>query len=168
MPYLTCSSCGLRTYCVSEGACPACGTALRRTSPPVGPRPAPQLTAKLAMACRELRADAALLSQIRDGREYIKWAVGGDYANRSYPLDDTICARLLDGRIGALVTDVGAEPALAPLDSPFGAYLGVPFTGEDARLYVLCCLAHEVRPDLGDRDVRFLQGVAESLRPLLA
>ncbi len=44
----------------------------------------------------------------------------------------------------------------------------MPFTGEDARLYVLCCLANEARPDLGDRDVRFLQGIAESLRPLLA
>jgi hypothetical protein len=32
---------------------------------------------------------------------------------------------------------------------------------------VLCCLAGEARPDLGEADVRFLQGVAESLRPLL-
>ena len=38
---------------------------------------------------------------------------------------------------------------------------------ENARAYVLCCLAREARPDLGEADVRFLQGVAESLRPLL-
>ena len=30
MPYLTCSSCGLPTYCVSEGTCPACGTRAAR------------------------------------------------------------------------------------------------------------------------------------------
>src|SRR3954453_1778000 len=99
MPYLTCSSCGLPTYCVSEGTCPACGTALRRIAPPVGPRPErdrreAQLRAKLTMACRELDADAALLSEIRGGREHIKWAVGaGDYESRSYPLADTICER---------------------------------------------------------------------------
>src|SRR5689334_4361003 len=168
MPYLTCSSCGLRTYVVSEGSCPACGTALRRTNPPVGPRPAPHLTAKLSIACRELKADAALLSEIRDGREYVKWAVGGDYASRSYPLEETICQRVLDGRIGALVSDIAAEPALEGLDTPFGAYIGVPFTGEDAKLYVLCCLSHEARRDLSVSDVRFLQGIAESLRPLLS
>jgi hypothetical protein len=169
MSYLTCSRCGLPTYCVSEGTCPACGTPLRRPAPPVGPRPAPdQLRAKLAMACRELAVDAALLSEIRHGREYVRWAVGGDYASRSYPLSETICERLMDGRIGAPVTDVQAEPALADLDSEFGAYIGVPFTGEDAKAYVLCCLAYEARPDLGASDVRFLQGVAESLRSLLA
>jgi hypothetical protein len=44
----------------------------------------------------------------------------------------------------------------------------VPFTGEDAKAYVLCCLANEARPDLGASDVRFLQGLAESLRSLLS
>jgi hypothetical protein len=52
-------------------------------------------------------------------------------------------------------------------DGTVRAYIGVPFQTEDARAYVLCCLAREARPDLGASDVRFLQGVAESLRPLL-
>ena len=79
MPYLTCSSCGLPTYCVSEGTCPACNTPLRRSGPPVGPRPSrdPEVHTKLAMARRELAADAALLSEIRGGREHVRWAVGG-------------------------------------------------------------------------------------------
>ena len=47
------------------------------------------------------------------------------------------------------------------------AYIGVPFETDNARAYVLCCLAREARPDLSEADVRFLQGVAESLRPLL-
>src|SRR4051794_18401505 len=98
MPYLTCSSCGLPTYCVSEGTCPACGTPLRRAAPLVGPRPAARdIRTKLAMACRELKADAALLSEIRNGREHVRWAVGdGVYAGRAYALRDTICERLLD------------------------------------------------------------------------
>ena len=67
--------------------------------------------------------------------------------------------------------DTTLEPALAGLDGVgdggIRAYIGVPFETADARAYVLCCLAHEARPDLGERDVRFLQGLAESLRPLL-
>src|SRR3954462_11669660 len=119
MPYLTCSSCGLPTYCVSEGACPACGTPLKRPAPPVGPRPAHQpdlslIHAKLTMACRELNADAALLSEIHDGREHVRGAVGeSSYAGHVAPLRDTICERLLDGRVGSVVADTRNEPAVS-------------------------------------------------------
>jgi GAF domain-containing protein len=177
MPYLTCSSCGLRTYAVSEGTCPTCGTALRRTKPMAGPRPAGserdgQLRAKLAMACRELDADTALLSEIRNGREHVRWGAGEPgYIGVSLPLSDTVCARLLDGRIGNIVSDTTLEESLAGLsgviDGTIRSYIGVPFETEDARAYVLCCLARETRPDLSEADVRFLQGVAESVRPLL-
>lgn len=177
MPYLTCSSCDLRTYVVSEGTCPSCGTVLRRLLPPAGPRPARpdrdgQVRAKLAMACRELDADTALLSEIRSGHEHVRWGAGEvDYVGAAVPLRDTVCERLLDGRIGSVVADARLEPSLnempAVIDGTIRAYIGVPFQTENARAYVLCCLARETRPDLGESDVRFLQGVAESLRPLL-
>ena len=160
MPYLTCASCGLRTYVVSEGACPSCGTVLRRMLPPAGPRPARpdrdgQVRAKLAMACRELDADAALLSEIRGGHEHVRWGAGeADYVGAIVPLRDTVCERLLDGRIGPVVADATLEPSLnamaAVQDGTIRAYIGVPFQTEDARAYVLCCLAREARPDLGD------------------
>jgi GAF domain-containing protein len=162
---------------VSEGTCPSCGTALRRPNPPAGPRPAApdrdgQVRAKLAMACRELDADAALLSEVRAGRENVRWGAGeARYVGLSLPLSDTVCARLLDGRIGNVVSDTSLEESLNQLagvtDGTIRAYIGVPFQTEDARAYVLCCLAREARPDLGEADVRFLQGLAESLRPLL-
>jgi GAF domain-containing protein len=177
MPYLTCSNCGLRTYAVSEGTCPSCGTGLRSSKPSAGPRPLGserdgQLRAKLAMACRVLDADTALLSEIRNGREHVRWGAGeAGYIGVSIPLSDTVCARLLDGRIGSIVSDATLEESLNQLagvaDGTIRAYIGVPFQTEDARAYVLCCLAGEARPDLGEADVRFLQGVAESLRPLL-
>ena len=64
------------------------------------------MRAKLAMACRELDADTALLSEIRDGREHVRWGAGEDgYVGASVPLRDTICERLLDGRIGSVVAD---------------------------------------------------------------
>src|SRR3954454_19963587 len=177
MPYLTCSSCGLRTDAGSEGTCPSCGTALRRTKPSAGPRPLGserdgQVRAKLAMACRELDADAALLSEIRAGRENVRWGAGeAGYVGMSVPLSDTVCARLLDGRINNIVADAKLEESLNQLagvtDGTIRAYISVPFQTGAARAYVLCCLAREARPDLGEADVRFLQGVAESLRPLL-
>lgn len=174
MPYVTCSSCGLPTYIVSEGACPSCGTVLRRTSPPVGPKPAESRTdeavqTKLEMAMRELGADTALLTEVRGGREHIRWQAGtGPYQGRAVPLSDTICDRLMNGEIGPVVSDIAAEPALRGVQAgDVRAYIGVPFRTADARAYVLCCLAHEVRPDLGDADVRFLQGLVESLRPVL-
>jgi GAF domain-containing protein len=109
------------------------------------------------------------VSEITGGREVVRWTAGaGDYGSVSAALEETICARLLDGRIGPLVTDTAAEPSLRALESvrdgSIGTYLGVPFTTADARLYVLCCLAREARPDLGDGDVRFLRGLAESVR----
>jgi GAF domain-containing protein len=125
--------------------------------------------AELAMLCRELDMDSALVSEITGGREVVRWAAGeGDYATVSAALEETICARLLDGRIGPLVSDTAAEPSLNQLEAvragTIGSYLGVPFTTADARLYVLCCLAREARPDLGERDVPFLRGLAESVR----
>ncbi|MDA0162696.1 hypothetical protein OM076_20660 [Solirubrobacter ginsenosidimutans] len=130
------------------------------------------MRAKLAMACRELDADAALLSEIRAGRENVRWGAGeAGYVGISMLLSDTVCGRLLDGRIGNIVSDATLEESLNQLagvtDGTVRAYIGVPFETEDARAYVLCCLAREARPDLGEADVRFLQGVAESLRPLL-
>jgi GAF domain-containing protein len=177
MPYLLCPSCSLPTYCVSEGTCPACGTPLRAPRAGAGPRPTRSgadvaVQAELAMVCRELDMDTALVSEITGGREVVRWAAGeGDYAGISAALNDTICERLLDGRIGAIVPDTAGEPTLCDLatvrDGSIAAYLGVPFTTADARLYVLCCLAQEVRPDLGEADVRFLRGLAESIRSLL-
>jgi hypothetical protein len=43
----------------------------------------------------------------------------------------------------------------------------VPLTGAAARRYVLCCLAAEARPDLSERDVQFLRGLVESVRPVV-
>ena len=44
------------------------------------------------------------------------------------------------------------------------AWLGVPIELSDMRMYVLCCLACESRPSIGDREVRLLAGLAESVR----
>jgi GAF domain-containing protein len=176
MPYVTCSACGLSTYLVSRGECPGCGEVLLgregHHAPLKGSDPAGAIHGTLRLAHAELGVDKVVISQIAAGRETIRWAVGNETfpafaPGASLPLEDTICRHLLDGRIGALVPDVQQDPVLAELPlvraSGVRTYLGVPMNGADAQLYVLCCLAREARPDLGEADVRFLTGLTESL-----
>jgi GAF domain-containing protein/ribosomal protein L37E len=185
MPYHTCPQCGLRTYAVSGEECPRCGTPLggSRRAPArwrgwgadaEDDEPRGAVERVLAVARRELRMDVALLSEVRDGREVILWAVGNEripafVPGAAAPLRDTICQRLLDGRVDSVVHDTANDPRVRDLPvvrgTGLGAYIGVPLTGAAARRYVLCCLASEARPDLGEHDVRFLRGLVESLRP---
>ncbi len=181
MPYQTCPGCGLRTYYVSGEECPRCGTPLGETRRPAGQpewradaEPRGAVERVLAVARRELKMDTALLSEVRDGREIVLWATGNGRTpafvpGASAPLRDTICQRLLDGTIENIVHDAAADPRVRDLPvvraTGVGAYIGVPLTGAAARRYVLCCLAGEARPDLSERDVRFLRGLVESVRP---
>ena len=181
MPYQTCPGCGLRTYYVSGEECPRCGTPLGETRRPArqpewrtDAEPRGTVERVLAVARRELKMDTALLSEVRDGREIVLWATGNGRTpafvpGASAPLRDTICQRLLDGTIENIVHDAAADPRVRDLPvvraTGVGAYIGVPLTGAAARRYVLCCLAGEARPDLSERDVRFLRGLVESVRP---
>jgi GAF domain-containing protein len=182
MPYQSCPRCGLRTYYVRGEECPRCGTPLGvrpRTGEEIPEWPSasePQAAVErlLAVARRELKMDAALLSEVRGGREVVLWTVGNGRlpavtAGLSEPLEDTLCQRLLDGTVDGLVPDVRADPRVRDLPvvrgAGVGAYVGVPLTGAAARRYVLCCLAREARPDLSEADLRFLRGLVESLRP---
>jgi GAF domain-containing protein len=120
-----------------------------------------------------LDVDVALLTEIRDGREIARrvdgdWPGGGSLQNVSLALDETFCQRMLDGRIGNYVRDTRSDSRVDDLamarNLGVRAWLGVPINVSDARLYVLCCLASEARPSIGDREVRLLLGLAESVR----
>jgi GAF domain-containing protein len=176
MPRVNCPECGLCTYCVREEECPRCGRLLRapgrRDVPGVDP-----MGRALALVREQLRVSVSFVSEIVDGQEVVRHSAGDGslpafVAGAALPLADTICERLLAGRIGHVVPDVAAEPALADLTWPaeigVNAYLGVPITTADTRLYLLCCLARERRPDFGAADVTFLRGVAASLCDHLA
>ncbi|MHB8695860.1 MAG: GAF domain-containing protein [Solirubrobacteraceae bacterium] len=130
------------------------------------------MTAALELAHAETGMDVAVLGEIRDGHEVVRFAAGdlqsfGLAPGASMPVEDTYCYRLLTGRLSNYVPDTHADEQLRDLEitrvARVGAYLGVPLTAFDARLYVLCCLAHEQRPQLGERDVLFLRGTGESI-----
>ena len=127
----------------------------------------------LAVARRELQMDVALLSEVRDGREIVLWAVGNGRMPEFVPARPRRCATrsasaCSTGGSTASSTSAGRHargdlPAVR--ETGLGAYIGVPLTGAAARRYVLCCVAREARPDLSDSDVRFLRGLVESVRP---
>jgi len=182
VPYQSCPECGLRTYVVNGDECPRCGTPLGAPSRATarmpewrgGTEPHGAVERVLAVARRELKMDVALLSEVREGREIVLWAVGNGrlpefVPGASAPLRETICQRLLDGTIDSIVHDAREDDRVRDLAAVratgLGAYIGVPLTGAAARRYVLCCVTRDARPDLSSTDVRFLRGLVESVRP---
>ena len=130
----------------------------------------------LELAARETAMDVAFVSQVAHDRETILWASQSDaypdvQPGRSGALEDTVCRRVLEARVSGVVPDTTRAPALRDVpmvrDGLIGAYLGVPLRTADAHLYMLCCLARERRPELGDDDLRFLAGIAETVRAVI-
>ena len=146
----------------------AIGVGTRRSGRSSGVDPIP---AALELARAETEMDVAVLGEIRDGREVVRFVAGdgsfGLTPGASMPIEDTYCHRLLTGRLSNVVPDAHADDQLRDLQitraARIGAYIGVPLTTLDARLYVLCCLAHEQRPQLGERDLLFLRGLGEAI-----
>lgn len=172
MPYLRCPSCELSSYTPRQGGvCANCGAPVTRTC---GERDFHRRLDTLLRLTRELLdADVAILSEIRDGRETTirsagLWPPADTLEGLTAPLEDTICQRMLDGRIESFIRDVAGDERLADLALPaelgIRGWIGVPITPSDAELYVLCCLAREARPSLGAREVRLLRGLAESVQ----
>jgi GAF domain-containing protein len=126
----------------------------------------------LELARAEMSMDVAVLGEIQDGREVIRLVAGeaepfGLAVGASLPVEETFCQRLLEGRLGNVVGDVMSDKRVRDLEvaraAEIGSYIGVPLTALDARLYILCCLAHERRPALGKQDVLFLRGLGETI-----
>jgi GAF domain-containing protein len=120
-----------------------------------------------------LDSDVAVLTEISRGRETARRAAGDWPGMDSFegawsPLEDTVCQRMLEGRIGNYICDAQSDDRVNHLPMVqqlgIGSYLGVPIRLDDLRLYVLCCLDRESRPSLGEREVRLLSGLAESVR----
>jgi hypothetical protein len=116
--------------------------------------------------------DVAVLGEICNGHEVVRCLEGdggsfGLTPGASMPIEDTYCHRLLTGRLTNVVPDAQANEQVRDLAitraARIGAYIGVPLTGLDARLYVLCCLAHERRPQLGERDVLCLRDLGNAV-----
>ncbi len=125
----------------------------------------------LAVVRSHLAMEVAFVGRFADGRRWVDY-VDADAGFRpvevgqSEPLEDTYCARVLDGRIPELVVDAAREPGVADLEAtralPVGSHLSVPIYGSDGEAFgTLCCFSRRVDPDLRQRDLDVLRMFAE-------
>ena len=96
---------------------------------------------------------------------------GGPAAGVHVPRADTLCDRMLRGRIVGPVPDVARAPAAqGAAGSPgVAAYVGVPVRLPDGTVYgTLCCVSDEPVPALSDRDTRLLEVFARLIGDQIA
>jgi response regulator RpfG family c-di-GMP phosphodiesterase len=128
--------------------------------------PAAVVQRALEAAREMLGMQMAYVADVRDGRQDYR-AVTGDGASfgarvgHARPLDGTLCQAMLAGRVRNIVHDASTDRAVRDLPvtaaDRIGSYVGVPVRLSDGTLYgTFCCLSHEPRSDLRERDVRFM------------
>lgn len=125
-----------------------------------------------------LQLEVVFVSEVVDGRRVFRYIESQDGASRiqpgqSAPLEQTICQRILDGRMANVVHDVSAVREAQGLPRTFegmGTHIGVPVWMADGRLYgMLCCFnTSGGLSELDDRDVRRLEVAAGAAARLLA
>ena len=86
----------------------------------------------------------------------------------SFPIDESYCKRVLDGRLPQVVPDAKREEATRDLrvtsEAGMGSYCAVPLVLSDGRLYgTLCCVSHEPDPWLRERDLGLMGRTARFL-----
>ena len=108
-------------------------------------------------------ADQLVFRAIEGDAESFGWREG-----QSFPIDESYCKRVLDGRIPRVVPNAKREAATKDLrvttEADMGCYCAVPLVLSDGRLYgTLCCVSHEPDPWLRERDLRLMERTARFL-----
>ena len=145
-----------------------------RTPPGEGFGPTPEAVEHmLSDVRRALRMDVAFVSELV-GDELVLRALEGDAESfgwqegESFPIDESYCKRVLDGRIPQVVPDARREDATKDLrvtsEADMGCYCAVALVLSDGRLYgTLCCVSHEPDPHLRERDLGIMERTARWL-----
>ena len=124
----------------------------------------------LSLVREALQMDVAFVSEFA-GERLVFRAIEGDGESfgwregTSFPIDDSYCKRVLDGRISNMVPDAKGEDPTKDLrvtsEAGIGSYLAVPLLLSDGRLYgTLCCVSHTPDPWLRQRDLELMERVA--------
>ena len=120
-----------------------------------------------------LNMDVAFVSQFSEDQLVFR-ALEGDAESfgwqegEGFPIDESYCKRVLDGRIPQVVSDAKREEATKDLrvtsEADMGCYCAVPLVLSDGRLYgTLCCVSHESDPWLRERDLAGMERTARWL-----
>lgn len=124
----------------------------------------------------ELDMDVAFVSEFVDGQRVLRYVDAGPGAEMvepglSQPREDSLCQRVVDGRLPSLIPDL---PELRKtMDLPvfpisIGAHLSVPVQRRDGRIYgALCCFSFDPDPSVGERHLRRLEMSARLAARLL-
>ncbi len=145
-----------------------------RTPPGEGFGPTPEAVEHmLSDVRRALRMDVAFVSEFAEDQLVFR-AIEGDAGSfgwregQSFPLDESYCKRVLDGRIPQVVPDAKGEDATKDLrvtsEADIGSYVAVPLVLSDGRLYgTLCCVSHAPDPWLRERDLGLMERAARQV-----
>jgi PAS domain S-box-containing protein len=166
-------------YCHVTARCAQSATALLQTSRDrllrQAPRPSGPSSSMIAglleLARRQLGMPVAILARI-DAEDLVFESITGHHEGLTVKdgdtkaLDQAICQRTLDGRIGATVSDLAAEPETRGLEIrqelDARAYSGVPVVLGSGELYgTLCVIDSGPRAGLGAAQVQLLTFIAK-------
>lgn len=128
----------------------------------------------LRVARRRLGMQASFLAELTDHQQIYQVATGTDvdsfriHQGGRLPRIEGYCRHVMTSDAPWVIHDTSAEPRVRDLAvteaGRFGAYIGVPVHLPDGRPFgTLCCVSHEARHDLDDRDVGAMQALADVL-----
>ena len=108
-------------------------------------------------------ADQLVFRKLEGDAESFGWQEG-----ESFPIDESYCKRVLDGRIPQVVPEAKLEDATKDLrvtsEADIGCYCAVALVLSDGRLYgTLCCVSHEADPSLRELDLGLMERTARWL-----
>ncbi len=121
---------------------------------------------QLLSAMRQRMAmDVVFVSEFIDGRRMFRFVDAGPGApdvqpGASNPAEESVCQRIVEGRVPELVHDLSALPKDDLPDMPFrvGAHLSTPILLQDRRVYgTLCCFSAAPHPELVKADLEKLR-----------
>jgi GAF domain-containing protein len=135
--------------------------------------PPETLESLLSMVRENLEMDVAFVSEFA-GEKLVFRALEGDAESfgwregEGFPLDESYCKRVLDGRLPNVVSDARSEGLTKDLwvtsEANIGSYVAVPVVHSDGHPYgTLCCVSHKADSGLRERDLGLMEGVAREL-----
>jgi GAF domain-containing protein len=119
----------------------------------------------LKLLRHRMNMDVVFVSELVDGRRMFRFVDSRPgapdvQAGASNPIEESVCQRIVDGRLPELIHDVDALPKdqLPPMPFRVGAHLSTPIVLQSGRTYgTLCCFSTAPNPSLRDDDLKTLR-----------
>jgi GAF domain-containing protein len=136
-------------------------------------QPPEKIESLLSLVRENMGMDVAFVSEFA-GDQLAFRALEGDGESfgwregEGFPLDESYCKRVLDGRLPNVIPDARSEDSTKDLwvtgEANIGSYAAVPVVLSDGSpCGTLCCVSHKADPGLRERDLELMEGVAREL-----